>query len=360
MQAGASAWLGAAQAVDERRVAPNPNPDPNPTPKPNPDPDPDPEPDPDPDPNPGPDPDPNLRLDPVQLDDGWQSAWGDWLTPSSTRFPNGLEPVTAAAAAAGLTAGLWIAPAAMTQGSRLMAEHPEWVLRTPSGAPLKCGWTAPGLWIYALDVTHPGALGYIRSVIRTATRAWGFSYLKLDFLHTAAMPGAVRHDPSVGRAAALHRLMAAVREEAGEDVFVLACGAPLGPCIGHVDALRVSADAATHWLPTGIDLPGTRWFFASDRTNLPAARNMVRNVAVRMPMSGRLWRNDPDCLILREAGADFTLAQVNSNPNLALALALAPLTLAHNPDRSPNSNPNPSPSCRPRPSPPSPPSRPAP
>ena len=113
-----------------------------------------------------------LPLSLVQLDDGWQSAWGDWLTPSSARFPNGLESVTAAAAAAGLTAGLWIAPAAMTQGSRLMAEHPEWVLRTPSGAPLKCGWTAPGLWIYALDVTHPGALGYIRSVIRTATRTW--------------------------------------------------------------------------------------------------------------------------------------------------------------------------------------------
>ena len=131
------------------------------------------------------------------------------------------------------------------------------------------------------------------------------------------MPGAVRHDPSVGRAAALHRLMAAVREEAGEDVFVLACGAPLGPCIGHVDALRVSADAATHWLPTGIDLPGTRWFFASDRTNLPAARNMVRNVAVRMPMSGRLWRNDPDCLILREAGADFTLAQAQALATVA-------------------------------------------
>ena len=47
------------------------------------------------------------------------------------------------------------------------------------------------------------------------------------------MPGAVRHDPAVGRAAALHRLMAAVRAEAGEEVFVLACGAPLGPCIGH-------------------------------------------------------------------------------------------------------------------------------
>jgi hypothetical protein len=31
-------------------------------------------------------------------------------------------------------------------------------------------------------------------------------------------------------------------------------------------------------------------------------------------MSGRLWRNDPDCLILREAGADFSLAQAYPGP----------------------------------------------
>ena len=83
-------------------------------------------------------------------------------------------------------------------------------------------------------------------------------------------------------------LVSAVRKEAGEDVFILACGAPLGPCARHVDGMRVSADAAPHWLPTGIDVPGTKWFFAGDRTNLPAARNMVRNVAVRLPMGGRL------------------------------------------------------------------------
>ena len=32
-----------------------------------------------------------------QLDDGWQSAWGDWLTPHAARFPNGLSPVVDAA-----------------------------------------------------------------------------------------------------------------------------------------------------------------------------------------------------------------------------------------------------------------------
>ena len=181
-------------------------------------------------------------------------------------------------------------------------------------------FSSQGLWIYALDVTHPEALAYIRTCVGKATREWGFKYLKLDFLHTAAMPGGVRHDASVGRAEALHRMMSAVRSEVGEDVFVLACGAPIGPCIGLVDAMRVSADAATHWLPTGVDVPGTKWMFAHDRTNLPAARNMVRNVAVRLPMSGRLWRNDPDCLILRES-ADFTLGQAQALSTIAVLSA---------------------------------------
>lgn len=274
-----------------------------------------------------------LPLELVQLDDGWQVKWGDWLTPHPKRFPRGLRPVTAAAKMWGMRAGLWIAPAALTSDSRLLEEHPEWVLRRPNGKPLKCGWTAPGLWIYALDVTHPDALRYVREVVGTATREWGFEYLKLDFLHTAAMPGGVRHDPNIGRAEALHLMLAAVREEVGEEVFLLACGAPLGPCIGHVDGMRVSADAATHWLPTGIDVPGTRWMFAHDRTNLPAARNMVRNVGVRLPMGGRLWRNDPDCLILRHV-PDFSIAQARALAAVA-ALSAGALIFSDPPDALP-------------------------
>ena len=117
-----------------------------------------------------------------------------------------------------------------------------------------------------------------------------------------------------------HALCCALACKVGEDVFLLGCGAPLGPCIGHVDAMRVSADAAPHWLPRVSDLPLVRSLFTADRTNMPAARNMVRNTAVRMQMGGRLWRNDPDCLILRDAGADFTLGQAQA---LATTAALS-------------------------------------
>ena len=51
-----------------------------------------------------------LPIELAQLDDGWQSEWGDWLTPHPTRFPNGLRPVSDAAKAAGMRAGLWMAP----------------------------------------------------------------------------------------------------------------------------------------------------------------------------------------------------------------------------------------------------------
>ena len=263
----------------------------------------------------------SLPLDLVQLDDGWQSCWGDWDLPHSKRFPNGLTPIAAAIKAAGMSPGLWMAPAALTADSRLFAEHPEWVLMDSNAKPLRCGYTAPGIWLHALDVSHPGALAHVRRVVGIATREWGFEYLKLDFLHAAAMPGGVRHDPSTSRAELLGRLMAAIRAEVGEHVFILGCGAPLGPCIGHVDAMRVSADAAPHWYPRVSDLPLVRSLFTSDRTNMPAARNMVRNVAVRMQLGGRLWRNDPDCLILRDAGADFTTGQAQALSTMAVLSA---------------------------------------
>jgi len=259
-----------------------------------------------------------LPLDLFQVDDGWQSCWGDWLTPHPERFPDGLRPLAAAARDAGLVPGIWLAPAALVAGSRLCEEHPDWLLRLPSGRPLTCGFTAPGHWMLGLDATNPEVIAHVRRVIRTVVQEWGFGYLKCDFLHCAAMPGARRFDPSVSRAGALARLIGAVREAAGDETYVLACGAPLGPCIGRVDAIRVSADTAESWLPKVVDVPLIRRLFERDQTNMPAARNMVRSSLARLPMHRVLWNNDPDCLILRdsvplpEAQARATVAAFSS------------------------------------------------
>lgn len=255
-----------------------------------------------------------LPLNLFQLDDGWQRCWGDWRYPHPKRFPNGIKPLATAVRQAGMLPGIWLAPAALTEESVVAKEHPEWLLRDDRGRPVRGGFTAPGFFMLALDTTHPGVLEHVRQVVRTIVAEWGFGYLKCDFLHCAALPGARRYDPTVPRAAALRLLMEAVREAAGPETFILACGAPLGPCAGLVDAARISADTADHWLPKGPDKPGTRWFFARDRTNLPGARNMVRNTLVRLPMHGRLWVNDPDCLILRE---EFSLPEARGLATVA-------------------------------------------
>ena len=58
---------------------------------------------------------------------------------------------------------------------------------------------------------------------------------------------------------------------------------------------------------------------------------MVRNVAARMVFSRRLWRNDPDCLILRDAGAEFSLEQATCLATVA-ALSAGALIFSDRPD----------------------------
>ena len=72
----------------------------------------------------------------------------------------------------------------------------------------------------ALDLTVPEALEYACSVVRTASKEWGYPYLKLDFLYAAALKGCY-HDPTVTRAQVLRRGMEAIREAVGQDVTIV-------------------------------------------------------------------------------------------------------------------------------------------
>jgi alpha-galactosidase len=78
-----------------------------------------------------------------------------------------------------------------------------------------------------------------------------------------------------------------VRAGAGDDAVILGCGAPLLPSIGLVDAMRVSPDVMPAWEPDLDDIsqPGMRSALAAGRA--------------RAWMHGRLWVNDPDCVLVR-------------------------------------------------------------
>jgi alpha-galactosidase len=254
----------------------------------------------------------DLPLDLVQIDDGFETQVGDWLT-FQPDFPDGVAPLAAEIRAAGLSPGLWLAPFIVHPKSKLREAHPDWLLRGHLNRPVNAGY----LWntfTTALDLTHPDAQDYVREVIHTATQAWGFSYLKLDFLFAAALPGK-RRDATRTRAQVLRAALENVRMAAGAETILLGCGCPLGPALGLVDAMRISSDVDVGWLPS---FRGKKPFLAAE-PHMPAARNALQNVLCRAPLHSRWWINDPDCLLLRPE-TDLTLDEIQT---LASVIAMS-------------------------------------
>lgn len=222
----------------------------------------------------------DVDLDVVQLDDGYETAFGDWRT-----LADGFESMRDLrddVAAAGYDPGLWLAPFYVQADSQLAREHPEWLL-TDGGDPVDAG--ARHGPMYALDTTHPEVTVWLRETFTTVVEEWGFEYLKLDFLYAAALPGDRHRD--VTRAEAYRHGLETIRDAVG-DAFILGCGAPGFPSVGLVDAMRIGPDTAPYWRREG------------DSASQPAHENAVRNVLNRQFCHRRLWVNDPDCQLVRE------------------------------------------------------------
>jgi alpha-galactosidase len=215
---------------------------------------------------------------------------------------------------AGFTPGLWLAPVITQPRSDLARNHPEWLLRDERGRPVSAGLSSVG-FSQSLDLTHPEVQDHLQKLITTVVQEWGYTYLKLDFLYGAALPGQ-RHRPEVTRAQALRRALEIIREAAGPETTLLGCGCPLGPAIGLVDTMRVEQDVAPYWKPRlGIATPLLR-----GDPSFPATVNTVRNILTRAWTHRRLWLNDPDPLLVRQAGNRLTPPEIET---LVSAIALS-------------------------------------
>ena len=220
---------------------------------------------------------PALRY--IQLDDGYQKAMGDWLTAGNA-FGGGVQEVLASIRARGFEPAIWVAPFIAEADSQIFWQHPDWFIKDEAGKPLPAnkvtfgGWRR-GPW-YALDGTHPEVQAHLENLFRTLRRDWGCTYFKLDANFWGAMHGGKFHDPKATRVEAYRRGMEAVNRGAG-DGFVLGCNHPIWPSLGLIDGSRSSGDIRRDW----------KTFAETARENL--SRNW---------QNGRLWWNDPDCVVL--------------------------------------------------------------
>ena len=237
-----------------------------------------------------------------QIDDGWEPAVGDWLETDKKKFPEGLKPLADRIHEAGFIAGLWLAPFVCREGSAVMREHPDWLLKV-DGKPWKCGSNWGGF--YSLDIDDPEVTDYLRRVFDRVLDQWGFDLVKLDFLYGAAPFGTEKES----RAGRMIRAMDFLREVCG-DKLILGCGVPVMPAFGRVDYCRVSCDVSLDW-----DDKLYMRLFHRERVSTKQA---IENTIFRRQLNGRAYISDPDVFFLRESNLErtkpqkYTLAKVNA------------------------------------------------
>jgi alpha-galactosidase len=222
----------------------------------------------------------DLPFDVLQIDDGWQISVGDWQP--NAKFPSGMEALARKIKTTGRRAGLWLAPLIAMKFSTLFCSHPDWFLRDANGRVVSAGfnWGEP---IYALDTTHPAVLEWLAALMKQV-RAWGFDYLKLDFLYAGALPGQ-RHQ-NMPREAAYRQGLKVMRESMGEGAFFLTCGAPILPSLGLCDAMRVGPDVSEEW----ENYRDSRLLY---NPTTPGTRNAIRTTMSRLWLKP-LVLTDPD------------------------------------------------------------------
>lgn len=226
----------------------------------------------------------DLPFDVVQLDDGWESAVGDW--EANKKFPSGMTSIADSIRRTGRSAGLWLAPFMVTLKSMLARRHPDWLLRDERGQLVRAGLSWNGA-TYALDTGHPEVLEWVEALIHEV-RSWGFEYLKLDFLYAGALPGNRRN--GLPRELSYRQAMQRVRAAAG-DAYILGCGALILPSLGVCDGIRIGPDVTPYWINTPMSL----WL---NNPAHPSAKNVIRTCLHRLWLQP-IIHTDPDVVYFR-------------------------------------------------------------
>jgi alpha-galactosidase len=219
---------------------------------------------------------PSLKY--IQIDEGYSPFEGDWLdkNPAFGSMDSTLDDIRKN----GFLPALWVAPFIAEKNARIFREHPDWFVKGDDDKPLDSSTKGYGGWHndpwYILDGTNPAAQKYLEETFRFMRTRWGITYFKLDANYWGAIAGK-HYDPRATRIQAYRLGMEALIRGAGSDAVILGCNAPMWPSLGLVTAMRTSNDIYRKW----------------ENFSSTALENLNRGW-----QNGRLWINDPDCILL--------------------------------------------------------------
>jgi len=230
----------------------------------------------------------------LQIDDGWQVSSRDFsgYNPKGP-YPSGMKPTAETIRGHGMLAGIWFIPFGWDHKREIFRDHQDLFVQKPGGGVYSVHWAGD-----CMDCTNPKTISFLREQIARMTRGWGYNYIKIDGLWTGMavnilypqphyraddLGQVVLHDMSKTQVEAYRTGLKLVREASGADTFILGCNIAqnmrtMGGSVGLVDGMRIGPDVGANWggilscvLPTSH-----MWFW-----------------------HGKVWYNDPDCLMLR-------------------------------------------------------------
>ncbi len=232
----------------------------------------------------------------IQIDGGWWTARGDYLSVRKD-LQGGMKAIAEYAKSKGYKAGIHLDGFRADKNSELYRNHPDWFLKDQDGETI-CQSIDKGdtfmQYIY-FDYSNPAVCEYMKKVLHTIRKDWGFSYFKIDFMRYGLLQSIMEEHG--GQAAnctnpvtkviafnnnmtSIERTRAALKamREGIDDGFFLACSSIFGPTLGIVDGLR-----------TGQDINPTYDFY----------RSSVMQNAGNFYLNSVVAQNDADYLVVR-------------------------------------------------------------
>lgn len=246
------------------------------------------------------------------IDEGYQYARGEYITPDAYLFPDGMHALENKVRALGLTPGIWTAPFEASERSWVYENHKDWLVHNAAGEPIHAGWVVRGKAkldpLYMLDCTHPGAQDYLRRSYTTLTRDWGIRYIKLDFMEDSAIEG-FHYKPNTTALETQRIGLQIIRDAVGDDVLLDKDGSPMLNPVGIVDTGRTSVDTGHTFAASKEAAPGiaaryymNRNFFVADPDAFTVSRQTLPE---------HEWHGGKYALTLDEAKVSIALAAIS-------------------------------------------------
>ncbi|MGA7448364.1 MAG: PKD domain-containing protein [Terriglobales bacterium] len=205
------------------------------------------------------------------IDEGYDYARGEYMTPNATLFPQGLAALEYKVRGLGLVPAIWTAPFEVSERSWVYENHKDWLVKNAKGQPIHAGTVEDNKDpLFVLDTTNPSAQEYLRKTYSTLVNEWGVHYIKMDFMDDSGIEG-YYYKANTTALEAERIGLKIIRDTVGDDVYLDKDGSVMLNPVGYVDYGRISQDTGHTFIASKDAAPGiaaryymNRNFFVAD------------------------------------------------------------------------------------------------